>query len=132
MRFERIRQQNCAYYQECHIMHFGLNDHLSTSVTSLVRAPHRHLEVTDSNPVEGLNFLRLTCAIAKIAFKTARIIASLDFISEVQYMIHFTHHFVCKLTIDFPRGSIESVFKPSLRRRERNLRNFTCKWFDLL
>ena len=31
--------------------------------------------------------------IAKIAFITARIIASLDFISSVQYVIHFTHHF---------------------------------------
>ena len=33
-------------------------------------------------------------AIAKIAFITARIIALLDFISAVQYMIHFIYHFV--------------------------------------
>ena len=33
-------------------------------------------------------------AIAKIAFIKARIIASLDFISAVQYMIHFLYHFI--------------------------------------
>ena len=30
----------------------------------------------------------------KIAFITARIVALFDFISTVQYMIHFMHHFV--------------------------------------
>ena len=33
-------------------------------------------------------------AIAKLPFITARIIASLDFMSAVQYMIHFVYHFV--------------------------------------
>ena len=33
-------------------------------------------------------------AIAKIAFITARIIALLDFISAVQYMIHFVYNSV--------------------------------------
>ena len=33
-------------------------------------------------------------AIAKIEFITTRIIALLDFISAVQYMIHFIYHFV--------------------------------------
>ena len=39
-------------------------------------------------------FFRLLCKIAKIAFITARIIASLDFIYAVQCMIHFIYHFV--------------------------------------
>ena len=38
-------------------------------------------------------FRLLLYAIAKIAFITARIIASLDFISAVQYMINFIYHF---------------------------------------
>ena len=33
-------------------------------------------------------------AIAKIEFTTTTIIALLDFISAVQYMIHFIYHFV--------------------------------------
>ena len=69
------------------------NDNIPLSVpgfiAQLVRASHRHRrEVTDSNPVEVLY------AIAKIAFITARIIASLDFVSTVHYMINFTYHFV--------------------------------------
>ena len=44
-------------------------------------------------PVEVLNFFRLLYAVAKIASITARIIALLDFLSAVQYMIHF-YHFV--------------------------------------
>ena len=43
-----------------------------------------------------INGIRLY-AIAKIAFITARIIASLDFISAVQYMIHFIYHFIVYL-----------------------------------
>ena len=39
-------------------------------------------------------FFRLLCAIAKIAFITARIIASLDFISAVHILIHFMYHFI--------------------------------------
>ena len=49
-----------------------------------VRASHRNREVADSNPVEILIF-------AKIAFITLTIIASLDFISTVQYMIYFIY-----------------------------------------
>ena len=36
----------------------------------------------------------LLYAIAKIATITARIIALLDFVSAVQYMIHFIYNFV--------------------------------------
>ena len=43
-------------------------------------------------------------AIAKIEFITARIIALLDFISAVQYMIPFIYHFVhlqlCKVALN--------------------------------
>ena len=42
-----------------------------------------HREVTGSNPVESPEFFRLLYAIAKIALITAKIIASLDFISAV-------------------------------------------------
>ena len=38
-------------------------------------------------------FFRLLYAIVKIAFVTAKIIASLDFISAV-HMIHFIYHFI--------------------------------------
>ena len=48
---------------------------------------------------------RLLSAIAKIAFITARIIASLDFISAVHYMIHFMHHFV--FDYSFTMGTFE-------------------------
>ena len=41
-------------------------------------------------------FFKLLYAIAKIAFITARIISSLDFISAVQYMIPFIYHFIKK------------------------------------
>ena len=44
--------------------------------------------------VEALNLLRLLYAIPKIAFITTRIVPSLDFISAVQFMIHFIYHFV--------------------------------------
>ena len=60
-------------------------------IAQLVRASHRNREVTGSNPVEVLNFFRLLYAIVKIAFITAKIIASLDFISAV-HMIHFIYH----------------------------------------
>ena len=56
---------------------------VSDFIAPLVRASHRYREVTGSNPVEVLNFFRLLCTIAKIAFITNRIIASLDFISAV-------------------------------------------------
>ena len=39
---------------------------------------------------------RLHYAIAKVAFIIARIITSLDFISAVQYMIHFICHFTVR------------------------------------
>ena len=39
-------------------------------------------------------FFRLLYAFAKIASVTARIMASLDFISAVQYVIHFIYHFI--------------------------------------
>ena len=39
-------------------------------------------------------FFRLLYAIAKIAFITARIIASLDFIYAAPYMIHLIYHFI--------------------------------------
>ena len=58
------------------------NDQLPPSVASLpqlVRAlMHWHCEVTGSNPIEVLKFSCFSKAIAKIAFITARIIASLD------------------------------------------------------
>ena len=57
---------------------------VSGFIAQLVRASHWYREVTGSNPVEVLNFFRLLYTIAKIAFITARIIASLDFISAVQ------------------------------------------------
>ena len=52
----------------------------------LLNLLHRHPKVTGSN-----RFL-----LAKIGFITARMIVSLDFISAVQYTIHFIHmhHFV--------------------------------------
>ena len=43
---------------------------------------------------EVLNFFSLLYAIAKIASITAKIIALLDSISAVQYMIHFIYYFV--------------------------------------
>ena len=48
-----------------------------------------------SNPVEVLNFFRLLYAIVKIGFVTAKIVASLDFISAVR-MIHLIYHFIFK------------------------------------
>ena len=45
----------------------------------LTPASHRYREVTSSNPVAVLfKIFRLLCAIAKMAFITARIIASLE------------------------------------------------------
>ena len=42
----------------------------------------------------GIKYSYDPCIFAKIAAITARIIVLLDFISAVQYMIHFTYHFV--------------------------------------
>ena len=53
---------------------------------------HWHYEVTGSNTTEAIE--AIAEAIAEIAFITARIIASLDFICAVRYMIHFIYHFV--------------------------------------
>ena len=49
----------------------------------------------------GPELFRLLSAIAKIAFITTRIIVSLDFISAVQYTIHFIYHFVYLATVRF-------------------------------
>ena len=67
---------------------------VSGFIAQLVRASHRCHEVTGSKPVEVLNFVRLLYAIAKIAFVTARIIASLDFISAVHIYdpFHISFH----------------------------------------
>ena len=51
-------------------------------------------EVPGSDPIKVLNFSRLLYAIAKISFITARIIAALDFISAVHYMIHVIYLFI--------------------------------------
>ena len=48
-------------------------------------------EVPGSDPIKALNFSKLLYAIAKISFITSRIIAALDFISAVHYMIHFIY-----------------------------------------
>ena len=53
------------------------------------RALQRHLEVTARNPVEVLNFSGFSKQLLKLRANTARIIASHDFISAFQYMIHF-------------------------------------------
>ena len=68
------------------------NDHVSGFIVQLVRASHRYREVTGSGSIEV--FFRLLYAIAKIASITARIIALLDFISTVQYMMNCIYHFV--------------------------------------
>ena len=52
-----------------HILNCGCE--ISIKIANLVRALHRHREVTGSNPVEVLNFSGF--AIAKIAFITAEI-----------------------------------------------------------
>ena len=52
------------------------------------------------NPCSSPEFFRLLYTIAKIAFITARIIiAPLDFISAIQYMVHFIHvyHFIHRI-----------------------------------
>ena len=59
------------------------NHHVSGFIAQLVRASQRNREVTGSNPVEVLNFSGFSTQIAKIAFITAKIIASLDFTSAV-------------------------------------------------
>ena len=52
---------------------------VSGFIAQLVRASHRNREVTGSNPVEGYSSpFRLLYAIIKIAFITAKIIASLE------------------------------------------------------
>ena len=56
--------------------------------------PQAHPRSSPS-PGSGMkSVIRLLYAIAKIAFITARIIASLDFMSPVQYMIPFIYHFI--------------------------------------
>ena len=47
---------------------------LVTSIAQLIRALHRHRDVTDSSP----EFFRPLFAIAKIVFTNARIITSLE------------------------------------------------------
>ena len=62
------------------------NDHhlwLHDSVGAL----HQHCEVTSSNPCWNPKFFRPLYVIAKIGFKTARIIASLDFVSPGIWLI---------------------------------------------
>ena len=50
-------------------------------------------QVTGSNPVKVLDFPCFSTQLLKIVFITSRIIASLDFISAVQYVIHLINHF---------------------------------------
>ena len=68
-------------------------------------------------------------AIAKIAFKTARIIALLDFLSAVHYMIYFIYQFIVDSILtgtleptndQFPNVSdfIAQLVRPSHRFRE--------------
>ena len=60
---------------------------------------------TGSNAIEGAyNIFSLFYAVVKIAFINARIIVSLDYISAVQYVVHFIYHFVRCLLI---RGTFE-------------------------
>ena len=58
--------------------HLIKNDGFNDREAQLVRASHRYRKVTGSNPVEVLNFSGFLYAIAKIAFITAKIIASLN------------------------------------------------------
>ena len=67
-RGEWINERNDIYEMN-HILNCGCE--ISIKIANLVRALHRHREVTGSNPVEVLNFSGL--AIAKIAFITAEI-----------------------------------------------------------
>ena len=46
-------------------------------------------------PAKVLNFSGFSTQLLKIEFITARIIALLDFMTTVQYMIHFIYHFIC-------------------------------------
>ena len=52
-------------------------------------------------------FLGFSTQLLKFAFITVMKIASLDFISSVQYMIHFIYHFVHRL------ASLKKVFQPT-------------------
>ena len=66
---------------------------VSGFIAQLVRASHWYREVTGSNPNKVLKFSGFIYAIAKIAFTTARIIASLDFISTVHiWSLHISFH----------------------------------------
>ena len=82
-------------------------------VAKLVRESHRNREVTGSNPVEVLNFFRLLYAIVKIAFITAKIIVSLDFISAV-HMIHFIYHFIIDSFLTRPLEPTNDKFPTSV------------------
>ena len=56
-----------------------------------------HFEITRSQVMNESGypkFFRLHYGIAKIVFITVMIIASLDFTSTAQYMIHFMYHLV--------------------------------------
>ena len=82
------------------------SQHQWPQLAQLVRASRRYRKVMGSNPIEVLNFSGFfSYAIAKIAFITARIIASLDFISAVHIiMIHFIYHFIVD---SFLMGTLE-------------------------
>ena len=65
------------------------------------------LSVINTTSKQGPDFFRLLSAIAKIAFITVRITASLDFRFTVQYMIHFINHFINKcLYMQFNKYSV--------------------------
>ena len=49
-------------------------------IARLVRASHRHCEVTGSNRVQVLNFSGFFSQFAKIAFITAKVMALLEYI----------------------------------------------------
>ena len=52
-------------------------------IARLVRASHRHFEVTGSNPIQVLNFSDFSAQFAKIAFITAKVMALLEIYNNV-------------------------------------------------
>ena len=91
-----LHQKACCTYQHDYRSSFNQSNHWFVTLTlpsSNLRFPNDALTNRAMKKSVSPEFFRLY-AIAKRAFIALRIIASLDFIPAVQYVIHFIYRFV--------------------------------------
>ena len=78
-------------------------------IARLVRASHRHCEVTGSNPVQVLNFSGFFSQFAKIAFITAKVMALLKYIIMSLEVYNFVKRQICGRVFYPMRSAIQLI-----------------------